>query len=349
MRLKFFPKKLDHYTAYVDIFEDGEVGFGSTEYIVIREKEGLSDKRFLFYLAISPRFREVAIKCMTGTSGRQRVQTDVLVSKPFLLPLLPEQKSIANILSSFDEKIELLREQNKTLETLAQTIFKEWFVNFNYPGATGERVDSELGEIPKGWRVECIYDLAEYVNGAAYKNMHFSSFSKGHPVIKIVELKSGISHQTKFTETDLGEKYKIDNDDILFSWSGSPETSIDIFIWTLGKAYLNQHIFKVVPRSGLGKCYVYNVLKYFKPTFVLIAKMKQTTGLGHVTIGDLKKMLFVMPDKAVLNLYNDAIKPIYEKQFQLKIQVQTLSKTRDILLPKLMSGQVRIGEAQCLN
>ncbi len=275
-------------------------------------------------------------------SAQPNINFTEIKSLPINLPSLPEQKAIADMLSSFDEKIELLREQNKTLESLAQTIFKEWFVNFNCPDATGEMVDSELGKIPKGWRVDCVYNMAEYINGAAYKNMHFSEGLKGLPVIKIVELKSGISDQTKFTETNLGEKYKIDNDDILFSWSGSPETSIDIFIWTLGRAYLNQHIFKVIPHSGIGKYYVYNMLKYLKPIFISIAKMKQTTGLGHVTIGDLKKILFVIPDEPVLKSYSDVIKHTYEKQFQLNIQIQTLSKTRDTLLPKLMSGQVRL-------
>ena len=112
-------------TAYVDFLDKNEIGFGSTEYIVIREKQELSNKKFLYYLAISPRFREIAIKAMTGTSGRQRVQTDVLVNKTFLLPPLPEQIAIASVLSAFDDKIELLRDQNKTLEEMGQVIFAE--------------------------------------------------------------------------------------------------------------------------------------------------------------------------------------------------------------------------------
>ena len=147
-------------TAYVDILDEDEVGFGSTEYIVIREKRNLSNALFLYYFAISPRFREAAIKSMTGTSGRQRVQTDLLVTKEFLLPSLSEQKAIVAVLSSFDNKIELLRRQNKTLEDMAQTIFKEWFVDYRFPGA-GKMVDSELGMVPEGWRVGKIKDICE--------------------------------------------------------------------------------------------------------------------------------------------------------------------------------------------
>jgi type I restriction enzyme S subunit len=117
-------------TAFVDFLEKDEIAFGSTEFIVIRENKGISDKYFLYYFSISPSFREAAIKSMTGTSGRQRVQTDLIANKHFVFPPLSEQKAIAGVLSSFDDKIDLLRRQNKTLEAIAQTIFKEWFIKF---------------------------------------------------------------------------------------------------------------------------------------------------------------------------------------------------------------------------
>ncbi|MHB1106991.1 MAG: restriction endonuclease subunit S [Lutibacter sp.] len=129
-------------TALVDFLDEDEIGFGSTEYIVIREKKGVSCNKFLYYLSISPKFRSVAIKAMTGTSGRQRVQTDMLVNKLFKIPTLQEQNAIANVLTAFDDKIELLQQQNTTIETLAQTIFKEWFGKYQ----VGD-------ELPEGWRV----------------------------------------------------------------------------------------------------------------------------------------------------------------------------------------------------
>jgi len=120
-------------TSLIDILPDHEVGYGSTEFIVLREQKDKTTSKFLYYLAISPRFREAAIKSMTGTSGRQRVQTDLITARLFNFPPLPEQKAIAAVLSSLDDKIELLRKQNETLEAIAQAIFKEWFVNFNFP------------------------------------------------------------------------------------------------------------------------------------------------------------------------------------------------------------------------
>ena len=118
-------------TVFVDILEEDEIGFGSTEFIVMRNKPHLTDKHFLFYLSISPYFRDLAIKSMTGSSGRQRVQINDIMNIKVLLPLLPEQKAIANILSSLDDKIEQNQSMNRVLEGMAQAIFKSWFVNFD--------------------------------------------------------------------------------------------------------------------------------------------------------------------------------------------------------------------------
>ena len=137
-------------TAFVDILDEDEIAFGSTEFIVLREKAGESDKQFLYYLSISPDFRDVAILSMTGSSGRQRVQTDVVKQHLFLLPPLPEQRAIASVLSSLDDKIDLLHRQNKTLEDMAGTLFRQWFVpaRAGEPHAGGEEADDGWEEKP---------------------------------------------------------------------------------------------------------------------------------------------------------------------------------------------------------
>ena len=145
-------------TAQVDILDKDEIGFGSTEYIVLREKLGITDNDFIYYLSISPEFRNVAIKAMNGSSGRQRVQKDVLENSEFLLPPLDEQKAIAKILSDLDEKIGVNNKINKKLEEMVQAIFKQWFVDFEFPNedgkpyksSGGEMVESELGMIQIG-------------------------------------------------------------------------------------------------------------------------------------------------------------------------------------------------------
>ncbi len=142
-------------TSYVDILNDDEIGFGSTEFIVLREREDISNKHFLYYLTISSEIRDIAILSMTGSSGRQRVQTDVVKEHELFVPPLPEQKSIAEVLSSLDDKIDLLHRQNKTLEQMAETLFRQWFVeeageDWGEKGVLPEEFDFTMGQSPPG-------------------------------------------------------------------------------------------------------------------------------------------------------------------------------------------------------
>jgi len=137
-----------------------------------------------------------------------------------------------------------------------------------------------------------LYDLAVWKNGLAFRDVQFSS--KGKPVIKIAELKNGITDQTKFTKDEFDDSVALCKGDMLFSWSGNPSTSIDVFYYDLPSGWLNQHIFKVTP-IGIDKRFLYYLLKSHKPIFTAIASNKQTTGLGHVTIKDLKELIVDVP------------------------------------------------------
>ena len=139
-------------TAYISSLNLNELAFGSTEFIVLRNIEGITDSKYIYYLIISPQVREIAIKSMVGSSGRQRVQQSMLENYEILLPSLDKQREIATILSSLDDKIELNRRINDNLEQQAQALFKAWFVDFE-PFKEGRFVDSELGRIPEGWKV----------------------------------------------------------------------------------------------------------------------------------------------------------------------------------------------------
>lgn len=243
------------------------------------------------------------------------------------------QDQIVNILTAFDDKIELLQAQNKTLETTAQTIFKEWFGKY------------QIGdELPEGWSLRSFYSIGDFINGSAFKSSDFSSNKEGLPIVKIAELKNGITESTAFTKKILNSKYLINNYDILFSWSGSPETSIDIFLWTNNEAYLNQHTFNVRFKDDSKKAWYYFLLKFYKPLFIQLAKMKQTTGLGHVTISNLKEYKFAHPPAFVLEETKVLFTGYYEKIASNYMQIQSLKKTRDTLLPKLMSGQLRVND-----
>jgi type I restriction enzyme S subunit len=275
------------------------------------------------------------------------------------LPPLDTQRAITSVLDALDNKIHTNRRMNETLETMARAIFKDWFVDFGPTRAKMEggapylarqtwalfpdRLDEE-GK-PAGWQSETVLAQAHWINGAAYKNMHFVEPSLGLPVVKIAELKNGVTSQTKFTNTDLGDRYRINDGDILFSWSGNPDTSIDTFIWTGGPAWLNQHIFAIRENGRRKPPYVYVMLKWLNPTFAELARNKQTTGLGHVTKEDLGRLQAVVPPPPVELEFNHIVGPILDRLRAALFENRALATTRDALLPKLMSGELRVKDA----
>ncbi|MCS6245241.1 MAG: restriction endonuclease subunit S [Opitutus sp.] len=148
---------------------------------------------------------------------------------------------------------------------------------------------------PEGWTHAPLYSLANWVNGLAFRDLQFSK--SGMPVIKIAEIKGGITGQTKFTTQTFDEKVRVRSGDMLFSWSGQPETSIDVFRWDGPEGWLNQHVFRVTAKDEVLPEFLFYLLRYLKPSFIGIAKNKQTTGLGHVTKRDLERMIAAYPSK----------------------------------------------------
>lgn len=346
--------------ALVHSLPEGVPGFGSTEFIVARARSE-RDTRFVYYLTRSEEFRDIAISRMEGTSGRQRVSWQQIASIeiPDLRP--DEREEIGNILGLLDDKIELNRRMATTLEEMVRALYRSWFVDFDPVRAKAEGLvpafmdettaalfPDRLGDdgLPEGWETQFLLDQSLWVNGAAYKNMHFSDAPDALPVIKIAELKAGITGNTKFTATDLGEKFRITRGELLFSWSGNPDTSIDAFIWSLGKAWLNQHIFAVRPNGRMSKAMLFTCLRFFMPEMAEIARNKQTTGLGHITRKDLEAFPVSVAPRPVMSAFDERVFPIFDRYCECLFENQTLKELRDTLLPKLMSGELRVGEAR---
>lgn len=157
-----------------------------------------------------------------------------------------------------------------------------------------------------------LFDLAKWKNGLAFRKIDFSD--KGLPVIKIAELNNGITASTSFTQGKYSEEVFLTKGDMVFSWSGNPQTSIDVFRYNLQDGWLNQHIFKVVANEDIvDKEYLYYVLKYLKLNFTQIATNKQTTGLGHVTLSDIKRISVVVPNNSVQKSIVGILKAIDDK------------------------------------
>ncbi|WP_243438171.1 restriction endonuclease subunit S [Fundidesulfovibrio soli] len=317
--------------------------------------------RFLFYAMKGPAFKHQ----MDWSSGQTDMApyislTDQRTAFKIEFPCIEYQQAIASILGSLDDKIDLNRRMNETLESMARAIFKDWFVDFGPTRAKMEgrapylapemwelfpgRLDEE-GK-PEGWRLKPVYDMAVWTNGAAYSQEHFSDDPYALPIVKIAELKSGISANTKHSVVNLGDKYKIHSGELLFSWSGNPDTSIDTFIWSHGEAWLNQHIFSVRENGECSVVLLYSLLKYLKPRFSEIARNKQTTGLGHVTKNDLQNLFICIGDCQTRKAFDRLVGPLDQNLRSNIREDKTLARTRDLLLPKLMSGEIRVKDAE---
>lgn len=260
-------------------------------------------------------------------TGSTRPSIGIQQLRKILIPLPPEaiQERIGEIWKAIYDKISVNTNINDNLQQQAQALFEQRFIV--------EDIEGE--EKP-------LYDFADYINGAAFKPSECGD--QGLPIIKIAELKNGITDSTKYFDGFKGEKYLVHDKDILFSWSGNPDTSIDIFIWTHGKAILNQHTFNVKSNTG-HRWFTFLMLKYFRPEFSRIASNKQTTGLGHVTASDLKRLTFIS-NEAAIEVFEHEVSPFMETIYSNMMENQRLAQLRDSLLPKLMSGEIDVSGIQ---
>jgi type I restriction enzyme S subunit len=324
---------------------------GSTEFIIFREKPGVTDKGFVYYLIKSDLVRNYAISNMTGTSGRQRVPVDVFDHLFISLPPIPEQQRIAQILGTLDDKIELNQRMNQTLEGIAQATFKSWFVDFDpvrakaegrdtgLPEEIGELFpsefeDSEMGKIPKGWKKKPLDEIADYLNGLALQNFPPLNNDDYLPVIKIAQLRKNSTDGADRTSSKIDQQYIINDGDILFSWSGS----LDVVIWGGGKGALNQHLFKVTS-SKYPKWFYFFWVKHYLPEFQEIAAGKATT-MGHIQRKHLSDYFAIVPSKEFINFADQHLSKILELIINNYKNSRSISRIFNLILPRLLRGHV---------
>lgn len=312
-------------TAKVNILDDGEVGFGSTEYIVFRAKENLADEDYLYYLVCSPLVRDPAIKSMVGSSGRQRVQTDVVQNLEIDIPDLDTQKKIGGILRTFDNKIALNNAINENLLEQAQTIFTEEFLS--------------LDGIPEGWSESSLLGIANYLNGLAMQKFRPSDDEQGLPVLKIKELRQGsCDANSELCSPSIKPEYIVHDGDVIFSWSGS----LLVDFWCGGTCGLNQHLFKVTS-SEYAKWFYFAWTNHHLQKFAAIAADMATT-MGHIKREELAKAEVLIPSQSDYNRIDGILAPLYDLVIANRIENRKLASLRDDLLPQLMSGQLDVSE-----
>ena len=311
----------------VSILDDDEVGFGSTEYIVFRAIEGVSDADFLYYLICSPLVRNPAIKSMVGSSGRQRVQTDVVADLDIELPNIKEQRKIGSILRALDDKISLNNAINKNLEEQAHAIFSSEF--------------TQLDELPTGWKKSNLLDIADYLNGLAMQKFRPLDDEDGIPVLKIKELRQGsCDSNSDLCSPSIKPEYIVNDGDVIFSWSGS----LLVDFWCGGTCGLNQHLFKVTSPK-YDKWFYYAWTSYHLEKFAKIAADMATT-MGHIKREELSNSEVLIPSETDYVRIGGLLVPIYNLIISNRLENVKLANLRDSLLPRLMSGELVISEVE---
>ena len=314
------------------------------------------DARFIAYQLQGHEARSWLLQHATGTTMASLNQSTI-ERLPIVLPPLADQRAIAYILGTLDDKIELNRRMNETLEAMARALFKSWFVDFDLVRAKMEGrhtglpqdiadlfpdrlVDSELGEIPEGWKVIPLDAIARFQNGLALQRFRPAQNEARLPVVKIAQLRAGEANSGEWASATIRPECIIEDGDVLFSWSGS----LLVKTWCGGRAALNQHLFKVTSGRHPKWFYLNSLLSHL-PAFRRIAQDKATT-MGHIRRHHLTDALCVVPPDAVIAGISDTFAWLLERQVANELVGRTSVALRETLLPKLISGEIRVGDAE---
>jgi type I restriction enzyme S subunit len=295
-------------------FEDGPVWI-SDNALAAKAKAG-NDALFFYYL-----LKNADLNQHAGGSSHPLVTQTLLNSLEFSICRdEEEQRAIASVLSSLDAKIDLLHRQNKTLEAMAEALFRQWFVE----------------EAEEGWSQRPLSTIATYLNGVACQKYPAKDPANRLPVLKIKELSTGITDSSDWATSEIDPKYHVVAGDVIFSWSAT----LMVKLWDGPKAVLNQHLFKVTS-DEFPKWFYFMWTKHYVDEFVAIAESHATT-FGHIKRGDLDEAMVIVPGPERLKEMTAVMAPLFEKHITNSAQIKSLTALRDTLLPKLMSGEVRV-------
>ena len=288
------------------------------------------EPEFLFYSLFARRenIRELSTEASHGT---KKLETHVLADVQIAVPGTDVQRRVVKLISAYDDLIENNRRRVALLEKAARLLYEEWFVHLRFPGHQGAR---NSGGIPEGWQRVPFSALANFVNGYAFKPEELGD--GGLPIVKIPELWAGVSPKTpRNTGENIPEKYLLQNGDLLFSWSGT----LLVEFWYDGPAILNQHLFRVETSDPLARVFMLHALRQALPDF-----SNQTTGatLKHIRKSALTTVRTKLPPRTLLTQFDEFASMIYRQILSLRRQNSNLIKARDLLLPRLMSGEITV-------
>jgi len=291
--------------------------------VIIRPDTRSLNPEFNYYI-----FKFIGKYINSFVSGSAQPQLPIRDLKEVKIPLppLPEQKAIAGVLSSLDDKIELLHRQNKTLEEMAMTLFRQWFIDANFDGTIGQIVNVQ--------------------GGYAFKSKDFKP-DGNHSVIKIKNITNSIINinDTEFIEEsvvkNLEKKFKIFSGDVLIAMTGAEVGKLGIVPKTDKNLWLNQRVGLLREKHDGARFIAYLHLKS-EFGYDYIINTASGSAQENISASDIENCPFVQLSKDEIKAYSKTISPFFEKTIFNLGQIQTLEKLRDTLLPKLMSGEVRV-------
>ena len=308
-------------TAYVDMLDDGEIGFGSTEFIVMRAKTGISDPQFVYYTAINPVFRNVAVKSMVGSSGRQRVQQSVLEELELSVPDLDEQRRIGDFLARIDEKIALNDRINDNLADLLQTIYQGRFGNDIL--AVNQGVLSDI----------CSYSTDKVAVSELNVRTYFSTEN-------MLSGKAGSTEATSLPTTS--QTTACHKGDTLIS---NIRPYFKKIVYCEDKCGCSTDVLCFTPSQPCYSAYLFSTLYADKFFAFMVAGSKGT----KMPRGDKQQIMtypVVLPSEEELAGFNTIASPLLEQIYSNGAENKRLSILRDTLLPKLMSGEIDVSAIQ---
>lgn len=322
---------------------------------LLRAKSGKVDPRFLLFAYLGPDFQETLRSRTVHGSTVDRIPLLEMADFPIVIPSdLTEQRAIAHILGTVDDKIELNRRMSETLEAMARALFKSWFVDFEPVRAKAEGRDpglpehlaklfpdsfeeSELGEIPAGWRVSLVDEVATVIYGAPFSSALFNTCGEGRPLLRIRDL---VSESPDVWTTEVHPKaYLVRPGDIVVGMDGE----FRAHLWGGNEAWLNQRACVFVPKQSVSPAFLLSSIS--APLAVVEASETATTVI-HLGKSDIDQFRMVDPSPPIRSAFDRTAQPMYDRILVSKRDRRALAALRDTLLPKLISGELRVREAE---
>lgn len=318
-------------------------GIGSTELFVFRGKKGITDNDFVYYFLKQSYIRNLAANSMTGASGRQRADLKFIKKIKFDLPTLPIQQKIASTLSAYDRLIENNTRRIRLLEQMAENLYKEWFVRFRFP--EHEKVEMVNG-LPKGWRAIHIKELAQLKSGYAFKSEWF--IEEGEAVAKIKDIGNILMDTSSFSYVDKencikAKKFLLTTGDLTIALTGATIGKISIVPKHKGNIYTNQRLGKFFlgdkPMEKLP--FLYCLFKQESMVSNIVNLSNSSSAQPNISPEQIEKIK-ILGNHNIISMYNKTCNPLFSNILALYSQNQLLTRQRDLLLPRLMSGKLEV-------